>query len=460
MLTITDYQHRVLSQNEHASLLLGGAKAGSKSHALCLLAIQHCEQYNDKAHCLIVRLTYQGCDEMRVMLLGILKDKYELDPRPYYSGATNTFTLKGGGRIELGYLQCEDDLLRYRGRGYSWIGADEVADVPPKFINMLRGEIRAHPDVITRFCATANPARPHHDYWRRYVRAPWTPYLEADTDAPFIYCPAFLEDNPFIDAKQARRNLMKDPNAEALITGNWDAVNATAFYAGAWDEKDCIIDDWNHVPEYGMKFALYIDHGGGSSPTACLWTLTCLEPMQTPAGYMPKGSIIVLDDYDDSLGRDSGDWMSTLGLSIADNCAEIVRIGRERWNTHSVGRIDPQVEADHGDERRLIDLYHANDVSVTGWRKHTRANASSILREMLHEAKANPDDREKAGIYFCKRAEGCIATIPYLPRDKNNQNIPATKGVSDHHHDCAKAVAFERAQEWTRQPLFRGLMAA
>ena len=93
------------------------------------------------------------------------------------------------------------------------------------------------------------------------------------------------------------------------------------------------------------------------------------------------------------------------------------------------------------------------------WKKHSRANAAAITRELFHHAQ--PEERkQKAGLYFTKRAQGCLQTIPFLPADKNDPNCVATRGVPDHHFDCVKAVAFERAQEWKRVDLQRGRMSA
>lgn len=458
MLEISDYQNKCLWQSIYASLFLNGSKAGAKSYCLCLLAVQHCEEFMNDAHALIIRLTYQGAEELRHMLMEILRLKYEEDPRKYYSGSTNTFTLKGGGRIEIGFLSVEDDLLRYRGRGYSLLCADEVADIPPPLFSKLRSEIRAKKGVITRIIATANPARPFHSYWLSYAtRAPWTVYLEDDTNMPWISCPAHITDNPFIDVEQAIKNIAKDPNAEALISGDWNCISSNSFFHGAYADHRSIIDNWTHLPEYGWKYAIYCDHGGGSSPSAFLFTATSLEGCSTPGGeYMPKGSIVVFDEYDDSHGRESGDWQSTYGLSIEKNCEAIVRIA-DTWNMRAVGRIDPQVTQDHGDDRRLIDLYHSNGFMCEPWKKHSRASAAAITREYFHHAQKE-GEREKAGLYFTQRAEGCIATIPYLPRDKNDPNVPATRSVSDHHYDALKACVFERSQEWKRFELVRGVM--
>lgn len=459
-LEVSAYQDRCLRQNIHANLFLGGAKAGSKSWTADLLAVQHCELNAEDAHVLIIRLTYAGAEEMKHNLHEILRVKYQEDPRRFWNGSSNEFRLKGRGRIEIGYLNHVDDLLRYRGRSYSMIIFDEVADIPPVLVNQLRAEIRARKGVVTRIVATANPARPYHSVWKPYaMRTPWEVFKEDDTNLPWINCPASITDNPFLDHEAVIQQIMKDPNAAALISGDWNLVSADAHFHGAFSETRSIVENWTHLPEYGWRYMIYSDHGGGSSPSTFLYTATALEGTTCPAGtFYPKNSIVVFDEYDDSHGRESGDWNSTYGLSIERNCEEVVRIANN-WNMQAVGRIDPQVTQDHGSEERLIDIYHKNGFRCQPWKKHSRANAAAVVREYFHHAQ--PADRRKgAGLYFTERAQGCIETIPTLPTSKHDPNVPATKGVPDHHYDAIKACVWERSQEWKRTELHRGVMVA
>ena len=447
MLEVTNFQNRLLTIPARASIFAGGGKGGGKSHGLMLLAVQHCEQYGEKAHCLIVRRTFKGAEELRHIGLRILKDKYNADPRKFWTGSpTNTFTLKGEGRIEIGYLEHPDDLIRYSGHSYSFIGFDEVADLEPSLFEALRAEIRAAPDVITRIAATANPGKTFHDYYKRQFadHEPWKPFREADTDIVWVHAPSTIKDNPLVDANQAIANIVKLDHSEALITGDWNAVRSGAYFLGAYSEERSVIDDWPRLPEHGWRYELYIDHAG-TSVTACIFTATALEATQCPNGtYFPKNSVVVLADYDDSKGRETGNWNASYALGIAKNCEAIDKTA-ERLGMRSVGKIDVQVTQDHGDDHRLIDLYHSHGIMVEPWARHTRENASSIVREYFHGAH-QPRERELPGLYFCKTAEGCIATIPTLPRDRNNPNAPATKGVPDHHFDCVKALCFERYQ--------------
>ena len=92
---LSEYQDKCLRQNIHANLFLGGAKAGSKSWTACLLAVQHCELFAEDAHVLMIRLTYQGAEELKHNLHEILRVKYQEDPRRFWNGSSNEFRLKG-----------------------------------------------------------------------------------------------------------------------------------------------------------------------------------------------------------------------------------------------------------------------------------------------------------------------------------------------------------------------------
>jgi len=455
MLAVTDFQNRCLSQPRQANLFLGGGKSGGKSFALVLLAIQHCETFGNKANALVIRRTFQSLEELRYMAVQILTDMYGNGVQ-MWNGGRMTFTLPNGGRIEFGYLNCVDDVLRYRGRSYTMQAFDELGDMEPSLFMKLRAEIRAPEGVTPRIIATSNPGLRAHDFLlKNFARhAPWKPFREDKTGLLWIHCPSTIHDNNMIDVAAGIQQIEAHDHAEALISGDWTLLSEGSFYLSAYSEKRSVIDDWPFLPEYGWKPEMYIDHGGGSSPTACVFTATALEGTQAPDGsFFPKGSIVIFDEFDDSEGQTTGNWNATFGLSIAKNCEMIDKIA-ENWNMRSVGRIDPQVTQDHGDDRRLLDVYQENGLHVEPWKRHTRANASSIVRELFHHAQP-PERRKKAGLYFTRRAEGCIATIPTLPRSKNDPNLPETKGVPDHHFDAVKACAFERYQPVTRTGLYR-----
>jgi hypothetical protein len=456
VIEISEYQDKCLRQNIHANLFLGGGKGGSKTYAGCLLSVQHVELFGADANALVVRLTYDGAKEIKHDLMDIIRRKYDTDPRKFWNGDAKTFTFPSGGRIEVGYLNHEDDLLRYRGRSFSLLFADECADIRPELLNKLRSEIRAKKDVVTRMIGTANPARPYHSVWEKYAtQNPWTVFLEDETELPWISCPSVIWDNPFVDPKQALAQMAKDPNFEALASGDWTLVSAENFFRGAWDDDRVIVDDWTHLPEYSWKYAIYCDHGGGSSPTAAIFTATALETARDPnGGFFPKGSIVVFDYHDDSTGLHTGNWNEVAdGWSIARNCAEMVKIA-DGWNMHVRGKIDNQVEQNHGDESTLLDQYHKNGCYLEPWSKPRLENAAAVVREYLIQAQRE-DDRKLAGLYIVKSARGLIETIPYLPRHKSNRDCPETRNVPDHGYDCVKAVCWDRSQEWQRLPLQR-----
>jgi hypothetical protein len=402
----------------------------------------------------VIRATYDGAKELKKMLVEILGKKYNCDGRKFWSGDTKTFTLPTNARIEVGYLSCEDDLLRYRGRGPSFQLWDECADVPPQLLHSLRAELSAPKGTVTRIVATANPNRPFHSAWQNFAcRDPWEPFIEADTGKAWINCPGLLWQNPFINVREAIDNMRKDKNFVAYVTGRWDLIHAGAFFSGAWEEERVIIEPWEFAPVHSpWKYQVYVDHGGGKSPTAAIFAGVAMGNCVGPSGEVfPRNSIVVFDYWDDSTGLETGDWNERKEKpSIAKSCEEIKAIA-DKWEIYVRGKIDNQVEQDHGDDHTLQDKYREHGVKLEPWSKPSLENAASIVREFMCDAQ--PDGkRERAGLYITSNCRGLIETIPYLPTHKTNPDAPETKKVPDHGYDCVKALCWDRRKVWETLP--------
>ena len=115
---------------------------------------------------------------------------------------------------------------------------DEVADIPAHLVNKLRAEIRAHPDVVTRIVATANPGGVNHSTLaERYVltRTPWVPFEYAEQQ--WCYCPSTIDDNPHLPEAYHRNFAIlrkTDPALyEAHRFGDWSRIVGD-YFQGVW----------------------------------------------------------------------------------------------------------------------------------------------------------------------------------------------------------------------------------
>lgn len=452
--TISEFQEAALKlplQNQILAQL--GGKGGGKSHLLLLQALQWTDIHQEKARCLLIRRHYPDLEGLVSIMMLILTDIYGgKAARKMYNGSDNFFRVPNGGHIQLGGLALEMDHLRYRGRNWNFLGVDEMPMYEgPKLVNLVRAELRGGEGVLPRFAFTGNPGLAGHDWIeRRFIRnkKPWEPWIEPETGLQGITIPSRATDNPFLDAKEHERQIAAISQndrelALALQTGDWGAISSGEFFGDCWNPHASIIPEWPELPDFGWLYACALDHGGGSSPTACLMFGLAMNSATGPYGdYFPRGSLVIFDEVHDAV---EGDWTETLGHSIADNCDKIKRVA-DRYDMKAQGIVDPQVDQDHGDDSKLIDTYRSNGVSLTPWPKHLRANSASVIRELMHHARRN--DRKRAGLYITPKAVATLATVPLMPRDRRKRDVPADGGA-DHWLDALAGAAMHRRETFS-----------
>lgn len=454
-LRISTFQQNLLSLPlDIQGIFLPGGKGGAKSYGAMLLAFQWCDLYREKARVLVLRRHYPDLEGLVAAGLSILTDIYGgKAARKMWNGSDYFFRLPNGGYVQLGGLGHEHDALRYRGRSWNMLVVDEVAMYSgPKLPNLVRAELRGGPGVRPRIVYTANPGLEGHDWLdREFIRnhKSWVPWTERETGLTWITCPSTAADNPFLDFEEHHRQIaaiaQNDKDlALALQTGDWGALKSGEFFGGAWKERNSVIRDWPFLPDYGWRYFLSIDHGGGSAPTVALFCALAMEWAYGPFNdQFPAGSLVIFDEVTDAV---EGDWNETEGHSIAKNC-DAIKETADFYEMKPSGLIDPQVDQDHGDDTKLHDAYTANGVSVTGWKKHRREAGAALVRELMHHA-ARPSHRSRSGLYVCQRCHGTLGTLPLLPRSRTNRNDVDTNSA-DHWFDALKGAAHYKRESFS-----------
>jgi len=106
--------------------LFGGAAGGGKSSALLMSALQYVDVPNYSA--IIFRRTYAD-----LALPGAIMDRFINWMAPYddvrWNANNYTAVFPSGARISFGYLNNQQDYLRYKGAEFQFIGVDEVTEI-------------------------------------------------------------------------------------------------------------------------------------------------------------------------------------------------------------------------------------------------------------------------------------------------------------------------------------------
>lgn len=223
-------------------IFYGGAAGGGKTALLIFDFSLHEREWGKDAHGLILRRTYPETEEIRNQAFQMLMS---LPSPPKWHATDKKFTFKSGADLEIGHLDNREDLTRYIGRPFTWIGKDELPHWPTSYEHdFLMSRMRStNPDLVPRCLSTGNPGGVGHnwvmkrwhidDYPEGYQ--PFTEEMNVNGMVKThtkIFFPAKLKDNPSLDASgNYRATLMRmdETNRKRLLDGRWD-IREDAFF--------------------------------------------------------------------------------------------------------------------------------------------------------------------------------------------------------------------------------------
>ena len=147
-----------------------------------------------------------------------------------------TWTWPNGARLELRYLENDDDAARYMGRNFSFLGHDEVGQYPtPSPIDKLFATLRSAAGIPCIRRLTGNPGGPGASWLKeRYIdpSPPFRPFRWApnknypDLTIESVFIPSRLENNKIL--------LENDPGYEARLAAIGDDELYKAWRLGDW----------------------------------------------------------------------------------------------------------------------------------------------------------------------------------------------------------------------------------
>jgi hypothetical protein len=212
--------------------LYGGAAGGGKSDALLMSAAQyvHVPSYSS----LIIRKTYKDLALSGAIMDRALKwwhGKWGIR----WDNDDRVFTFPSGARITFGYLECENDKLRYQGAEIQHLAVDEATQLPEGRARYLMSRLRRKSgvDVPIRARFAANPGGIGHDWV-------YKGFVQEGAKGAFIQ--AFASDNPSIDQVEYATTLeVLDPiTYKQLAKGLWIRDGGGLVYGQFRDDRNYI----------------------------------------------------------------------------------------------------------------------------------------------------------------------------------------------------------------------------
>lgn len=251
-------------------VLYGGGRGSGKS--LCLIAdpLRYIESPNFRA--VVIRRTMP---ELRELIDRARNMYYQCVPGVQWRGKENLFVFPSGAKIEFGYLDSENDLEKYRGQEYTWIGIDEISQIPfYEWYYKLKASLRtSDPTLKTYIRATTNPTGVGiewvKEYWQIGIKPPNTTIRET-YETPIgtiISTKKWLHSTVYENVDLIKANpqyvaqLMAAPPhlRKAWLDGDWDAIEGAAFQEFDKSVHVCkafiVPNEWTRVrgADYGYK---------------------------------------------------------------------------------------------------------------------------------------------------------------------------------------------------------------
>jgi hypothetical protein len=350
-----------------------------------------------------------------------------------WSERDKTWTAPSGATLWMSYLDRDDDVLRYQGQAFTWIGFDELTQWPTPYAwDYLRSRLRATKDSNLKLYqrATSNPGGPGHQWVKKMFVDPapfgksfWATNIETKEVITFPkghskegnplfkrrFIPATLFDNPYIaEDGMYEANLLSLPEHQRrqLLEGDWDINEGAAF--PEFNRKDHVVEPYD-IPDSWTKFRA-CDYGYGSH-TGVLWF-----------AVTPSEQLVVYREL----------YVSKVTASdLADMILEIEDGEKIRY-----GVLDSSLWHQRGDRGPSL----AQQMIQKGckWRPSDRSKGSRVSgKNEIHRRLQIDTFTEEPRLVIFDTCTNLINQLPAIPLDKNNPEDVDTK-AEDHLYDALR----------------------
>lgn len=411
-------------------VLYGGAAGGGKSFAMVADPIRYVN--NPAANMLLVR---RSTEELRE-LISVSKRLYpQAYPEARFSERDKTWLFPSGATLWMSYLDRDDDVMRYQGQAFSWIGFDELTQWNSPFAwNYMRSRLRTAKGTGLRLYqrATTNPGGSGHGWVKKTFidPAPYnTPFWATDPDTgetitwpkghsregePLFkrrFIPATLFDNPYLsDDGMYEANLLSLPEHQRrqLLEGDWALNEGAAF--PEFNYNTHVIEPFD-IPDSWPKFRA-ADYGYGSH-TGVLWF-----------AVTPEEALIVYRELYVS---------KTTAVDLADMIVDIERQANERLR---YGVLDSSLWHNRGDTGPSL----AEQMIMRGcrWRPSDRSRGSRVAgKNEIHRRLQVDEFTGEPRLMVFNTCRNLISQFPSIPLDKKNPEDVDTN-AEDHLYDALR----------------------
>lgn len=416
-------------------VLYGGAGGGGKSYAMVADPFRYVNNPHFKG--LLVRRTN---DELRELISTSKRLYMGADKRNQFLERDKTWVFPSGATLWMSYLESEDDVLRYQGQAFSWIGFDELTQwASPYAWNYMRSRLRTTTASGLKLYqrATTNPGGPGHAWVKKMFVDPapantafWAtdhetgevlkwPKGHSKEGQPLFkrrFIPATLFDNPYLaEDGYYEANLLSLPEHQRrqLLYGDWDINEGAAF--PEFNRAIHVVEPFD-IPSNWTKFRA-ADYGYGSY-TGVLWF-----------AVNPHTEQLII--YREMFVSKVTAW------DLADMILDAEDGDRIRY-----GVLDSSLWHNRGDRGPSL----AEQMISKGcrWRPSDRSKGSRVSgKNEIHRRLQVDEFTEEPRLVIFNTCTNLIQQLPALPLDKNNPEDVDTD-AEDHLYDALRYGVMSR----------------
>lgn len=410
-------------------VLYGGAAGGGKSVGLLADPMRYFSNKNFNG--LILRRTN---DELRELIWKSQEVYPQAYPGAKWQEKKSQWVFPSGARLWMTYLERPEDVLRYQGQAFSYIGFDELTQHPTPFAwDYMRSRLRTtDPDLPIFMRATTNPGGPGHSWVKKMFIDPAPPNTafsakDLETGEELTYpdghekagkplfdrrfIPATLRDNPYLYQEGSyEANLLSLPEMQRrqLLEGDWAIADGAAF--SEFKQSIHVVDPFK-IPVEWRRFRSC--DFGYSSWSAVHWY--AIDPAY-------ETLIVYRELYVNK-------------HTARDLAAKIMEL--EKGEKMSYGVLDSSCWHNRGQIGPSI----AEEMISMGckWRPSDRSTGSRVAgKNRLHELLKYDEEIETPGIVFFSTCRQIIADLPVIPSDPKGSDDIDSRYASDHTYDSIR----------------------
>lgn len=430
-------RHEPLTQImvEHARCTGQWDLIGEEGHWLRELAKKHpIRPGRSTGHALYLRRVLSSADQFFNQVMQMAKD---IDPGCDVHETKKLVTFTSGYKYQVGQCYNISDYLKYYSLEYTLLLFDELTQFDEEQYDQISSRLRSSDPVLRHLLknrSMSNPvamrdpesagAKVRDVHWvrKRFIdpapegRVTLKKTVVLSTgekrDLTRIYLPAKLWDNPdkeFVREYETRLRGMPEHMRQALLEGDW-YVTADSYFASAWNPSIHVCKPFKIPPTW--KAFRSMDWGYKSPGVIHWWAMD------------EQGNLYCTYEYN---------FKRKLDVEVAKEVKDIEkRLGLwGRKGSLVTGPADTQLWEERGDTGKTKAARFAEH--GVPWTKASKSRRSAAER-IMHRLLDHDQGTTTPGLVFFSTCRKAIQTLPALPTDPDDMEVPMDGG-DDHWFD-------------------------